>query len=230
MSHVPVIAVDGPGGSGKGAVTTRLAAETGYHLLDSGVLYRLVGLVAKGAGVRLEPAPDEAGLSRIAGGLDIAFEPTGDPENPMTIRLADEDVTRAARTDQAGADASRVAAVPGVRAALLGLQRSFRRPPGLIADGRDMGTVVFPDADVRIYLDASVEARAERRYRQLQRKGMDVNLHALCESIRARDARDMNRDAAPLRPARGAVVIDSTELGIDEVMERVRAVLAARRG
>ncbi len=226
----PVITVDGPGGSGKGMVATHLAGLYGYHLLDSGALYRLVGLVARRAGCLDEENIDESRLAKLATTLAVSFSPTGNPENPLTIMLSDEDVTSAVRTDEAGVDASRVAALAGVRERLFSLQQSFRKPPGLVADGRDMGTVVFRDAKAKIFLTASVQARAERRYNQLKHKGMGANLHALFQSIQARDERDRNREVSPLRPAEDACVIDSTDMGIEEVLDHVVAIVAEKLG
>lgn len=231
MSYVPVIAVDGPGGSGKGIVCQHLAELRGFHILDSGALYRLVGLAARRAGHSLARGSiDDGELGRLAGSLDVSFEPTGDPESPLVARLAGEDVTAEIRTDEAGQDASAVASLPAVRQALRDLQRSFRRPPGLVADGRDMGTTIFPDADVKIFLTASAEARAQRRYNQLKHKGMDVSLHDLFQSIQARDERDTTRAASPLKPADDAFVVDSTDLGIDEMLARVDAIVGGKLG
>ncbi len=226
-SAVPVIAIDGPSGSGKGAIAHRLAKKLGYHILDSGALYRLIGLAAR----RQEVAfADEAGLARLARGMEIEFVPTDDEEEPIRVMLGGEDVTVAIRTDEAGIDASRVAPIALVREAIKDLQRDFRQPPGLVADGRDMGTVVFVDADLKIYLTASVEARAERRHKQLIGKDISVSLHDLFLSIQERDERDMNRPVAPLKPAEDAVIIDSTSLDIDEVLNQVLALVAERIG
>jgi cytidylate kinase len=217
-AYIPVITVDGPSGSGKGVVTHRLANTTGFHILDSGALYRLIGLSARKHDLSLEAETD---LARLARGLDVEFIRTDDAQEPLRIMLENEDVTRQIRTDEAGTDASRVAPLNLVREAIKELQRGFRQSPGLIADGRDMGTVVFPEADVKIYLTASAKARAERRYKQLIDKDIDVSLHALFLSIQRRDERDMNREIAPLIPAKDALIIDSTEIGIDEVFHRV---------
>jgi len=217
---IPVIAIDGPSGSGKGAITQRLAALTGFHILDSGALYRLVGLAAHRKGV---DNSDVAALAQLAHHLDVVFEPTGDPEEPLKILLAGEDVTRELRTDETGVLASRVSPIPEVRDGVMALQHAFRKPPGLVADGRDMGTVVFPDAPVKIYLTASAESRAERRYKQLKSKGIDASLHDLFDSIKARDERDMTRKVAPLRPAEDALIIDSTEMTIEAVFSMVVA-------
>ncbi|MEX2475421.1 (d)CMP kinase [Marinobacter sp.] len=220
FSMTPVITVDGPGGSGKGTITQMLARELGWHLLDSGALYRLTALAATRQGVALD---NEAGLVAVAASLDVAFEPT-EPGEPVKVILAGEDVTVEIRTEATGDNASRVAVIQPVRDALLQRQRDFQQPPGLVADGRDMGTVVFPDAPVKIFLTASAEERASRRYNQLKDAGVDVNIDTLLEEIRVRDERDMNRSAAPLKPADDAQVIDSTGLSIKEVLDRCMAV------
>ncbi len=225
---IPVITVDGPSGSGKGVICQHLSKHLGFQILDSGALYRVVGLAARRAGVDLEGELDEALLTDIASDLSLAFEPTNDPEEPVRILLSGEDITGEIRTDQAGVDASTVAPLPGVRDALFELQRSFRRPPGLIADGRDMGTVVFPDAAVKIFLTASAEARAERRYNQLKHKDISVSLHDLFLSIKARDERDSSRKVSPLVPAEDAFVIDSTDLPIEKVVEDVVAIVSEK--
>ena len=214
-----LILVCGPGGSGKGTVTQMLARKLGWHLLDSGALYRLTALAAVRQGVALN---DEEGLVKVAAGLDVAFEPTPEGE-PVRVILAGQDVTADIRTESAGDNASKVAVMQSVRDALLQRQRDFRQAPGLVADGRDMGTVVFPDAPVKIFLTASAEERARRRYSQLKGAGVDVNIDALLEEIRVRDERDINRSAAPLKPADDAQVIDSTGLSIEEVLGRCMA-------
>ena len=211
----PVIAIDGPGGSGKGTVAIRLAERLGWHFLDSGALYRVVAVAALRCGVG---ADDPVALATLARGLDLRFDFSA---GEARVLLDGEDVSAQLRREETGAMASRVAAVPAVRAALSDLQRSFRRPPGLVADGRDMGTVIFPDAGLKIFLTASAEERANRRYKQLKEKGESVNLPRLFREIEARDARDASREIAPLRPAEDAVILDSTDLDIDEVMDAV---------
>ena len=221
---VPVIALDGPSGSGKGTLAGLLANRLGWNLLDSGAIYRLL---AHGAGKHGIGLADEARLVELAARLDVQFVP-GQPGQEQVTLLDGEDVTRAIRTEQAGAGASKVAALPAVRAALLDRQRAFCAAPGLIADGRDMGTVVFPDAPLKIFLTASVEERARRRYLQLKEKGEAVNLASLFEEIRARDERDTQRATAPLKPADDALLLDSTELSIEQVLEHILGEAAAR--
>ncbi|MEK9892952.1 MAG: (d)CMP kinase, partial [Pseudomonadales bacterium] len=216
--------IDGPSGSGKGAVTAQIAEWSGFHVLDSGALYRLVGLAARRAGVSLD---DERALAEIATHLDTTFQPE-DGEEDWAVYLGTEVVTALIRTDEAGVDASLVSQFSGVRGALIERQRAFKAAPGLIADGRDMGTIVFPDATLKIFLTASAEQRANRRYKQLKNKGMDVNFAALLESIQARDVRDMTRSVAPLVPAEDSVVIDSSELSLSEVVQRVRSLMIER--
>jgi cytidylate kinase len=218
-SNAPVIAVDGPGGSGKGTITKMLARRLGWHLLDSGALYRLTALAASRQGVSLE---DESALVRVAASLDVSFEP-GEIGEPVRVLLEGTDVTSEIRTETCGNNASLVAVMQPVRDALLQRQRDFQKAPGLVADGRDMGTVVFPDAPVKIFLTASAEERARRRFNQLKDAGADVSMQDLLEEIRVRDERDMNRSAAPLKPADDAQVIDSTGLGIEEVFDRCMA-------
>jgi len=207
----PVIAIDGPTASGKGTVAQRVAETLGFHYLDSGALYRLTALQAAREAVALD---DEPGLAGLAAALPVTFV-------GQTVRLRGEDVTDAIRAEAIGAGASRLSVFPAVRAALLGLQHGFRRPPGLVADGRDMGTVVFPDASLKVFLTASAESRAQRRVKQLSEKGFSANLSSLLQDLLDRDARDTSRAAAPLRPAEGAFVLDSTGLTIDQTVAAV---------
>ncbi len=223
MTEPVVIAIDGPSGAGKGAVTQHLAQRTGFHVLDSGALYRLTGLAARLDGIELSDAPAVAAVAR---GLAVRFIPTQSSNEPFDIMLRGVAVTDSIRTDQAGVDASTIAALPMVRAALGDRQQAFRQAPGLIADGRDMGTVVFKDALVKIFLTASAEIRAERRYNQLKNKDMDVSLPALLESIQARDTLDSNRAVAPLKPAEDAVMIDSSGMPLAAVHEAIWAVVS----
>jgi CMP/dCMP kinase len=223
-TDIPVITIDGPGGSGKGTVSRILARDLGWHFLDSGALYRLVGLAALQHGVALD---DEPALSRLAERLDVYFDPNGVENAP--IFLENVDVSTELRSEASGEAASRVAALPGVRRALLDRQRAFRRPPGLVADGRDMGTVIFSDARLKIFLEASQRERAARRYKQLKEKGMNVSLGALLREIEARDARDSGRAAAPMRPAEDAVIIDTTRMGISEVVRQIMQLWHERR-
>jgi CMP/dCMP kinase len=222
MAEVPVIALDGPGGSGKGTVARAVARRLGWHLLDSGALYRLVGLAADWRGIDLE---DGAGLAAVAAGLAAEFDPFAGPEGRVV--LEGRDVSEAIRTEAAGQAASRVAAQPAVRAALVARQRGFRRPPGLVADGRDMGSIIFPDAALKVFLTASVEERARRRHNQLKQKGIDVSLPALSKDMAERDRRDAERPVAPLRACPDARSLDSTGLSADEVVARVLAWAAA---
>lgn len=211
MDNVPVMTIDGPSGSGKGTVAARLAAHFGWHLLDSGALYRLTGYATNQAGIDFA---DSAAVARIAAQLQVEFRAD-------RVLLGNEDVTLAIRTETAGNAASKVAALPEVRAALLDWQRECARLPGLVADGRDMGTVVFPQAGLKIFLTASAEERAQRRYKQLKEKGITANLANLINEIRERDERDSQRATAPLKPATDALHIDSTEMSIDAVVETI---------
>ena len=222
--NVPVIAIDGPVGSGKGTVSHRVATELGFLLLDSGALYRVVALAARGQGVSFH---DAEALVRLAAALDIAFVP-GDPADPVRTLLDGADVTREIRSEQCGNDASRVSAVPEVRATLLARQHGFRRPPGLVADGRDMGSVVFPDAPVKVFLTASAQARAERRHKQLIAKGIGVSVTRLFREMTERDKRDRERSVAPLKLAEDAVVVDTTGLDADTVVARVLEIARCR--
>jgi len=218
----PVICIDGPSGAGKGTLSQRLATDLGWHLLDSGALYRVVGFAGRLAAVSLEDSDAVAGIARS---LDVDFRPT---DGGVSVWLAGEDVTANLRTEEGGRDASTVAALPAVREALLLRQQELARPPGLIADGRDMGTVVFPRAPLKIFLTASAEARAERRFHQLQGMGESVSLARLLTDIQQRDARDQSRTVSPLVPAEDAIIIDSTALSADEVLQAARDLAAAR--
>jgi len=215
MTEVPVIAIDGPGGSGKGTISREVARRLGWHLLDSGALYRLVALDARQRRCRLD---DAEALAELAMNLDVRFAGGADDER---VTLSGADVTAEIRTEACGQAASQVAAVPEVRAALAERQRAFRRPPGLVADGRDMGSVIFPTAGLKIFLTASVEERAKRRYKQLNDKGIDVSLRALREDMADRDMRDSQRPVAPLRASPDAKILDTTELTIPQVVATV---------
>jgi cytidylate kinase len=220
----PVLTIDGPSGSGKGTISRLVAARLGWHYLDSGALYRAVGVAAGWADLDLA---DPAALVRCTFDTRIDFEE--DPvSRELRVLVNDVDATDELRTETAGAAASAIAAIPEVRAALKDRQRAFRQAPGLVADGRDMGTVIFPDAPNKVFLTASAEERAERRYKQLKDKGVSVNLDGLLREILARDARDASRAVAPLRPADDAVRIDTTGLGIDVVVERVLALVTTQ--
>ena len=214
---IPVITIDGPGGSGKGTIAGLLASRLGWKLLDSGALYRLLAYAAQNHGVDLT---NEEGLKALAAYLDVQFI-AEDGQRDQRIILEGEDVTRAIRTEAMGTGASQVAAIPAVREALLSRQQAFREAPGLVADGRDMGTVVFPDAPLKVFLTASPHERADRRHKQLLGKGETANLASLLDEIMARDERDMNRSVAPLRPAADAILLDSTHLSIEEALESV---------
>lgn len=217
---VPVIAIDGPSASGKGTVASRVAAALGFHFLESGALYRLVALASLRAG--LDPR-QEAAISALAATLPAEFRGN-------RIILSGQDVTEDLRSEECGIRASEIARLPTVRAALLERQRAFRRPPGLVADGRDMGTVVFPDAVLKIFLTASVAVRAERRYKQLIDKGIRANLATLSRDLQERDARDAARSVAPLRPAPDAFLLDSSGMSVEEVVDRVLELYRQRVG
>lgn len=219
-SAAPVVCVDGPGGSGKGVLAAALAEELGWRHLDSGVLYRAVAALALAEGVDLE---DEAALARLAEGMDAEAE-------GERLKLNGADRTKDIRQERVAKAASAVARHPRVRAAVLQQQRSARRPPGLVADGRDMGTVVFPDAELKVYLDASPEERARRRHKQLRNEGLRVSFAAVLAGIKERDRRDSRRATSPLRPAEDAVVIDSTAMSIDAVLRSVLSLVRQHRG
>jgi 3-phosphoshikimate 1-carboxyvinyltransferase len=210
----PVIAIDGPSASGKGTVAERVAERYGFHFLDSGALYRLTALHALRNGLALD---DEAGIAALAATLPAVF-------TDGRVLLDNDDVTTAIRQEEISVGASKVAALPAVRAALLDRQRAYRRFPGLVADGRDMASVVFPGAEVKVFLTASAEARAERRYKQLIEKGMPANIQALLQDLQERDARDSQRSVAPLQQSAGAERVDTTPLGIDEAVAAVLAI------
>lgn len=216
IQDISVIAIDGPSASGKGTVAQRVAAKLGFHYLDSGALYRLVALAAMRSGMGTE---DENALSEVAAHLDVVFE---DAE----IRLNNENVTDAIRSEACGNTASRIAAYPLVRAALLERQRAFRQVPGLVADGRDMGSVVFPAAILKVFLTASAETRAQRRHNQLMEKGIDANIATLLQDIRKRDERDSNRSVAPLQLGVGTHLLDTTSLDINQAVDRVLSLYA----
>jgi cytidylate kinase len=223
MQDVPVLTIDGPSGSGKGTVSRAAAQALGWALLDSGALYRLVALAGRRAGMDLDNA---AGLAGIARQFDIRFGV--DPQGDEQVWLDGRDVTREIRTETAGNDASKVASLPSVRAALLDRQRRFAVPPGLVADGRDMGTVVFPDARVKIFLTASADERAARRHKQLKEKGVAATLAALSREIAERDQRDITRSASPLVASSDAVLLDTTGMPVDAVIERVLEIARGR--
>jgi cytidylate kinase len=219
-NRAPVITIDGPSGSGKGTVGQMLASTLGWHFLDSGALYRITALAASDQAISLD---DEAKIAELAKGLDIQFRPQ---ENaPPIVRLNGNEVGERLRTETIAEIASRVAAMPLVRAALLEKQQAFAQMPGLVADGRDMGTNVFPDAKLKIYLIASPEIRAQRRYKQLMEKGFDVSLARLLTEIQERDARDQGRAVSPLKPASDAHILDSSGLNAQEVMQQVLELL-----
>ncbi|SFH78572.1 cytidylate kinase [Pseudomonas guineae] len=224
MIVAPVITIDGPSGSGKGTVAGLLAKQLGWNLLDSGALYRLLAFAAGNHGVDLT---NEEAMKLLAAHLDVQFIAAGDGRGQRIILEGDE-VTDLIRNEQVGAGASLVASLPAVRDALLQRQQAFQEMPGLIADGRDMGTVVFPDAPLKVFLTASAEERARRRYLQLKAKGDDVNLASLLDEIQARDERDTQRAVAPLKPAADAIQLDSTELSIEQVLERILSEVATR--
>ncbi|MBT7307403.1 MAG: (d)CMP kinase [Gammaproteobacteria bacterium] len=218
-----VITIDGPGGAGKGTISLAVAHRLGWNYLDSGALYRVLGLAASRKQISFD---NEAGLAAEAAVLAVSFG-ADDPLLGVRVYLDKDEVTDEIRTEQAGTAASRVAALPAVRTALLQRQRDFDAPPGVVADGRDMGTTVFPDAPLKIFLTASAEERARRRYKQLIKKGDGANIRALQEEIEERDRRDSERSASPLRPADDALELDTTEMSIEEVVEKVMALAQA---
>ena len=210
---VPVIAIDGPSASGKGTVAARVAEALGFHFLDSGALYRLVALAALRSGI---PVDDEAALARLGAAMDVSF-------GEASVRLDGREVGPELRAEEVGAAASRVAALPAVRQALLVRQRAFRKPPGLVADGRDMGSVVFPDAPLKVFLTADVEARAQRRHKQLMEKGMYAKMADVVEELRRRDERDTTRPVAPLKHYPDAIFLDTTGLSVDAAVAKILA-------
>lgn len=216
-AKIPVITIDGPTASGKGTVAQKVARELGFHYLDSGALYRLTALSVLRRGVALD---DEHALAKAAEHLHCHFD-------GAHIFLANEDVTQAIRAEEVGNTASKIAALITVRQALYGLQLSFRKPPGLVADGRDMGTVIFPGARLKVFLTASVEARATRRYKQLIDKGFSANIEDLSRDLKERDERDMNRSSAPLKAAEGAYHLDTSDMTADEAVQQVLSWYAA---
>ncbi len=224
---VPVICLDGPSGVGKGTACLAVAKQLGWHILDSGSLYRITALQV----ARRFPDDEVGSLNdkQLTDIIDNSIISYVEKDNQLVILLGDEDISEAIRVEEIGEKASQIAVIPAVRAALLERQRDFLQPPGLVADGRDMGTVVFSDSPLKFYLTATAEERAQRRYKQLKEKGIDVNLSSLVEDLRQRDERDMNRDAAPLKPASDAIIIDTSSLNVEqvtnEVMQRVVQVL-----
>ncbi len=226
MNPAPVITVDGPSGSGKGTVSKRLTARLGWHFLDSGALYRLTALQAREHGLDPETPGAAEAIAGLAAGLRADFQ--ADRDGHEVIRLGGIDVTRAARSEDIAGQASRVAVLQPVREALLAVQREFRRPPGLVADGRDMGTVVFPDASLKLFLTASAEERARRRFKQLNELGISANLDKILAEIRRRDERDQVRLHSPLMPAADAVVVDTTDLAVEDVVARAMQLIALR--
>lgn len=220
---VPVVAIDGPSGSGKGTIAARVADSLGFALLDSGALYRILGIASLKAGIELS---DTDGLAELASDMRVEFGRNG----PESVHLDDEDVSLEIRTDVGSDMASKVGAIPEARAALFDRQLSFRKPPGLVADGRDMGSVVFPDALVKIFLTASPEERAQRRYKQLIGKGIGAILPDLLRELKERDERDSKRAVSPLIPAEDASVLDTTDLSIEQVVKAVLDLVTSRLG
>lgn len=224
-ANIPVLTIDGPSGSGKGTIGQVLAQKLGWHFLDSGALYRSLGFAVWRQGIDLA---DKVTLMRVAGELNIHFVLKKDGSS-VAVMLNGEDVGDELRTEEGGRRASQLAAIPEVRQALLQKQHDFRQPPGLVADGRDMGTTVFPDAILKIYLTATPEVRAQRRYKQLKEKGFDANLRQLLDEIRERDTRDAGRKASPLKPAEDACILDTSLLDITGVVEQIYRLLLERR-
>jgi cytidylate kinase len=221
--QIPVITIDGPSGAGKGTVARIVAEQLGWHLLDSGAIYRVLAVAAQHHNISVE---DEQSLLPVAANLDVQFQTCNEGEGKVI--LEGEDVSNAIRTEEIGALASKVAVFPRVREALLRRQRAFKVGPGLVADGRDMGTIVFVDAPVKVFLTASAEERAQRRFNQLKEKGFDVKISRLLDDIRLRDERDQNRKVAPLVAAEGALIIDSTELSVEEVVSKILSFINER--
>ncbi|KAB7623659.1 (d)CMP kinase [Alkalilimnicola sp. S0819] len=222
MGEIPIVTIDGPGGAGKGTVARHLAGARGWHFLDSGAIYRVLGLAVLRQG--LDPRADHEAVVALARALPVSFGEQGE------VWLDGEEVSAEIRTEKAGSRASVVAAIPAVREALLERQRAFGRAPGLVADGRDMGTVVFPGAPVKIFLTASAAERARRRHKQLKEQGLHANVDDLSKEIAERDRRDMERSVSPLKPATGATQVDTTELALDEVVEKVMSIVRAKLG
>ncbi len=219
---VPVITIDGPSGAGKGTIAQNVASELGFHILDSGSLYRLTALASLNADLDLT---NESAISEIALNLPVVFKPTS---SGLQILLSGKDVSETIRKEEIGMRASKVAAIPAVRDALLARQRGFLENPGLVADGRDLGTTIFPDAPLKVFMTASAEERAERRYKQLKAKGINANIAALVKDLKLRDEQDANRAVSPLKPAADAIQIDTTEMGIDEVTQMVLDLVKQR--
>lgn len=224
QTQIPVVTIDGPSGAGKGTIAQLLAGELGFHILDSGSLYRLTALASLNDQIALE---DEDAMRQVAAQLDVVFKPTDDG---LQILLRGEDVSEAIRAEEIGMRASRVAAISSVRDALLQRQRDFMEAPGLVADGRDMGTTVFPDAPLKVFMTASAEERAERRYKQLKAKGINANIAALVADLKARDEQDANRAVSPLKPANDAILLDTTEMSIQQVTEKLLELARQRLG